>query len=298
MAHTMEAALEPGPGIREHRSIAARSMDFFARQPLAAVGALLLAAMVLVAVCAPWLGTVDPQAISPARRLRPPSASYWFGTDMYGRDVYSRCMYGARISLIVGGAVAFLSMVIGSVIGLAAGYSRAIDAVVTRVMDALMAIPDILLAICLMALTRADIQNVILAITITQIPRVVRLVRSVTLSLREQLFVEAAVTSGATFVRVLARHILPNAMAPLLVQGTYICASAMITEAILSFIGAGTPPEVPSWGNMMAEGRSLFQAAYHIILFPGLLLASAVLAVNLVGDGLRDTLDPRLSRRL
>ncbi|MER1968926.1 ABC transporter permease [Castellaniella sp. GW247-6E4] len=273
-------------------------MDFFARQPLAAVGALLLAAMVLVAVCAPWLGTVDPQAISPARRLRPPSASYWFGTDMYGRDVYSRCMYGARISLIVGGAVAFLSMVIGSVIGLAAGYSRAIDAVVTRVMDALMAIPDILLAICLMALTRADIQNVILAITITQIPRVVRLVRSVTLSLREQLFVEAAVTSGATFVRVLARHILPNAMAPLLVQGTYICASAMITEAILSFIGAGTPPEVPSWGNMMAEGRSLFQAAYHIILFPGLLLASAVLAVNLVGDGLRDTLDPRLSRRL
>jgi peptide/nickel transport system permease protein len=282
---------------RRRPGVLRATLDFARREPTAVFGAVLLGAMVLLAVLAPWLGTVDPQAVAPSRRLRFPSELTWFGTDMFGRDVYSRTLYGARVSLIVGGAVAALSIAAGLVLGLVAGYNRSADAIITRVMDGLMAVPEVLLAISLMALTRANLQNVIIAITITQIPRVVRLVRSVTLSLREQPFVEAAITSGTGFVRILSHHILPNAVAPLLVQGTYICASAMITEAVLSFIGAGTPPEIPSWGNMMAEGRSLFQAAYYIILFPGAFLASTVLAVNLLGDGLRDVLDPRMSRR-
>jgi peptide/nickel transport system permease protein len=272
--------------------------DFARRQPTAAIGAVLLIVMIAIAILSPWLGTVDPEAISPRQRLKFPSASAWFGTDMFGRDVYSRTLYGARVSLVVGSAVAFFSLVIGMMIGLLSGYSRAVDAVVTRVMDGLMAVPDVLLAIALMALTRASLQNVVIAITITQVPRVVRLVRSITLSLREQPFVEAAITSGSGVFGILFRHILPNSVALLLVQGTYICASAMITEAILSFIGAGTPPDVPSWGNIMAEGRSLFQVAYYVILFPGLFLSLTVLAVNLLGDGMRDALDPHLSRRL
>jgi peptide/nickel transport system permease protein len=254
--------------------------------------------MVLMAIFAPYLGTIDPQDLSPIRRLRQPSDLYWFGTDMLGRDVYSRTVYGARISLIVGLAVAVLSIGIGLFFGLITGYVRLADTLIMRVMDGLMSIPPILLAIALMALTKASLENVIVAITIAEVPRVARLVRSVVLSLREQPFVEAAVASGTRFHRILLRHILPNTVAPLLVQGTYICASAMITEAILSFIGAGTPPTIPSWGNIMAEGRSLFQIAWYIILFPGIFLSVAVLAVNLVGDGLRDALDPRLARRM
>lgn len=291
-------AIEPPAAVPAARRPRLALADFARRHPTAAIGAALLIAMVLVALFAPWLGTVDPEAISPRQRLKFPSAAAWFGTDMFGRDVYSRTLYGARVSLVVGGAVAVLSLAIGMLIGLVSGYSRAVDAIVTRVMDGLMAVPDVLLAIALMALTRASLQNVVLAITITQIPRVVRLVRGITLSLREQPFVEAAITSGTGVFGILFRHILPNSIALLLVQGTYICASAMITEAILSFIGAGTPPDVPSWGNIMAEGRSLFQVAYYVILFPGVFLSLTVLAVNLVGDGLRDALDPRLSRRL
>jgi peptide/nickel transport system permease protein len=261
-------------------------------------GSVLLLVMVAMAVFAPLLGTVDPQALSPIRRLRPPSAQYWFGTDMLGRDVYSRVVYGARISLTVGLSVAVLSTAIGLVIGMVAGFSRPVDAVLMRVMDGLMSIPAVLLAIALMALTKASIENVIVAITIAEIPRVSRLVRGVVLSLREQPFVEAARATGTRVWKILARHILPNTLAPLIVQGTYICASAIITEAILSFLGAGTPPNIPSWGNIMAEGRSLFQVAAYIILFPGLFLSLTVLAVNLVGDGLRDMLDPRLARRM
>ena len=275
-----------------------RFRDAFRRHPTAIVGALVLVAMVLSALLAPWLATVDPLMLSPIQRLKSPSAEHWFGTDMLGRDVYSRVMYGSRISLTVGVAVAALSIGIGLAIGLVTGFIRWIDAVVMRVMDGLMSIPSVLLAIALMALTKASVGNVILAITLAEVPRVVRLVRSLVLSLREQPYVEAAIAAGTNLPLILLRHILPNTLAPLLVQGTYICASAMITEAILSFIGAGTPPNVPSWGNIMAEARSLFQIASYLILFPGLFLSLTVLAVNLLGDGMRDALDPRLARRM
>ena len=275
-----------------------RFRDAFARHPTAIAGGIVLLVMVLIALFAPWLGTVDPQAVSPIQRLKPPSSEHWFGTDMLGRDVYSRVIYGSRVSLAVGLAVAALSLAIGLTIGLVTGFIRWLDAVVMRVMDGLMSIPSVLLAIALMALTKASVTNVILAITLAEVPRVVRLVRGLVLSLREQPYVEAAVAAGTSLPLILLRHILPNTAAPLLVQGTYICASAMIVEAILSFIGAGTPPNVPSWGNIMAEARSLFQIAGYLILLPGLFLSVTVLAVNLLGDGMRDALDPRLARRM
>ncbi|HYM46911.1 MAG TPA: ABC transporter permease [Burkholderiaceae bacterium] len=275
-----------------------RLKDALRRHPTAIVGALVLMIMILIAIFAPWLGTIDPQAVAPIRRLKPPSGEFWFGSDMLGRDVYSRVLYGARVSLSVGLAVAFFSTLVGLAIGLVTGYIRWLDAIVMRIMDGLMSIPSVLLAIALMALTTASIQNVVLAITLAEVPRVVRLVRSLVLSLREQPYVEAAIAAGTTLPRILVRHILPNTVAPLLVQATYVCASAMITEAILSFIGAGTPPNIPSWGNIMAEARSLFQIAGYLILFPGLCLSITVLAVNLLGDGMRDALDPRLARRM
>ena len=275
-----------------------RFRDALRRHPTAIVGAVVLVAMVLIALLAPWLATVDPQALSPIQRLRQPSTEHWFGTDMLGRDVYSRVIYGSRISLTVGVAVAALSIGIGLAIGLVTGFIRWLDAVVMRVMDGLMSIPSVLLAIALMALTKASLGNVILAITLAEVPRVVRLVRSLVLSLREQPYVEAAIAAGTNLPLILLRHILPNTLAPLLVQGTYICASAMITEAILSFIGAGTPPNIPSWGNIMAEARSMFQLASYLIFFPGVFLSLTVLAVNLLGDGMRDALDPRLARRM
>jgi peptide/nickel transport system permease protein len=268
------------------------------RHPTAIAGAVVLVVMVLVAVLAPWLGTVDPLSVSPVKRLKPPSAQYWFGTDMLGRDVYSRVVYGARVSLTVGLAVALASTVIGLAIGLVTGFIRWLDAIVMRVMDGLMSIPSVLLAIALIALTKASLGNVIAAIAIAEIPRVVRLVRSLVLTLREQPYVEAAVASGTRVPMILLRHILPNTVAPLLVQATYICASAMITEAILSFIGAGTPPNIPSWGNIMAESRSLIQIAGTLLLIPGIFLSLTVLSVNLLGDGMRDALDPRLARRM
>jgi peptide/nickel transport system permease protein len=231
-------------------------------------------------------------------RLRPPSAEFWFGTDMYGRDVFARTIHGSRISLLVGSLVAVASVSCGLVIGLVTGYVRAVDRIVMRVMDGLMAIPDILLAIAMMALIRPSVTNVFIAITIPQTPRVVRLVRSVVLTISERPYIEAARSTGTPFLRILTRHLLPNTIAPLLVQATYTGAAAVLTEAGLSFLGAGTPPNIPSWGNMMAEGRSFFQIATWIILFPGMFLAMTVLAVNLLGDGLRDALDPRLRRCL
>ncbi len=227
-----------------------------------------------------------------------PSAQYWFGTDALGRDVYSRVIYGARISLIVGFAVATIASAIGTFIGLVSGFIRPLDAVLMRVMDGLMSIPSILLAIALMALLGASVENVVIAVSVGEFPRVSRLIRGVVLSLREQPFVEAAIASGTRVPKIIWKHILPNTLAPLMVNATFICASAMITEAALSFIGAGTPPIIPSWGNIMAEGRALWQIKPYIVFFPAIFLCITVLSVNLLGDGLRDALDPRLAKRL
>lgn len=272
--------------------------SYLRKHPSVAIGGFLLLAMIFIAVFAPLLFTVDPTAISTARRTRVPSELYWFGTDMLGRDIYSRVVYGARVSLIVGFSVAVLASIAGLAIGLFSGFVRWADGIVMRVIDGMMSIPPILLAIALMALTRGSVGNVILAITIAEIPRVARLVRSVVLSLREQPYVEAAISNGARVPRIIIKHILPNTIAPMTVQATYICASAMIIEAILSFIGAGVPPATPSWGNIMAEGRALWQVRPHIVFFPALFLSITVLAVNLLGDGLRDSLDPRLAKSI
>ena len=271
---------------------------FVRRHPAIAVGGTLVLAMLIIAVFAPYLGTLDPTALAPARRTREPSAAFWFGTDMLGRDIYSRVLYGARVSLTVGFTVAILSSLAGLAIGLVSGFIRFADGIIMRVMDGLMSIPPILLAVALMALTRGSVGNVITAITIAEIPRVSRLVRGVVLSLREQPYVDAAVAAGTRTPGIILRHILPNTLAPMTVQATYVCASAMIIEAILSFIGAGTPPIVPSWGNIMAEGRALWQVKPYIVFFPAAFLSVTVLAVNLLGDGLRDALDPRMARRL
>jgi len=268
------------------------------RNPTITIGLGIMLLLVAIAVFAPYLWTQDPMKINPIQRLREPSAKNWFGTDHLGRDVYSRVLYGSRVSLQVGIAVAVVATTIGTLIGLVAGFVRWVDAVVMRIMDGLMAVPGILLAIALMALTKASLQTVVIAIVLPEVPRIVRLVRSVVLSLREQPFVEAAEAIGTRFHRLLLRHILPNAVAPLIVQATYICASAMILEAILSFLGAGTPPSIPSWGNIMAEGRQFVSRAFWILGFPGLFLTLTVLAVNLLGDGFRDMLDPRMRRRL
>ena len=283
---------------RSEGSRFAEALKLMRRHPTIPLGATVLVAMVAIAILAPLLCTMDPTATSLARRLREPSAQFPFGTDMLGRDLYSRVLYGARISLLVGFSVAIFSSLGGLLLGLIAGFIKRVDVVVMRIMDGLMSIPSMLLAIALMALTKGSVINVIVALTIVEIPRVTRLVRSTVLSLREQPYVEAAVANGAKAPRIIWRHILPNTFAPMSVQATYICASAMIVEAILSFIGAGVPPATPSWGNIMAEGRALWQVKPHIILFPAVFLSITVLAVNLLGDGLRDSLDPRVAKRL
>ncbi|HTV43871.1 MAG TPA: ABC transporter permease [Stellaceae bacterium] len=268
------------------------------RHPTIVVGGVLLVLMLLIAILAPDLGTTDPLALAPLDRLQWPSWQHWFGTDMLGRDVYSRTIYGARVSLLVGLSVSLLSTAFGLAIGLVTGFCRWVDAILMRIMDGLMSIPEILIAIALMALTQASLKNVVIAITIAQVPRVSRLVRGVVLTLRDLPFVEAAFASGTTLPWVLWRHVVPNTLPPLMVQSTFVAASAMIVEAILSFLGAGTPPSIPSWGTIMAEGRSVFQVACYIVLFPGAFLSVTVLAINLLGDGLRDTLDPHLRRRM
>ncbi len=273
-------------------------LGFLRNNPTVAIGGTILVILVLIGIFAPYLWTVDPTALAPAKRMRPPSELYWFGTDALGRDVYSRVMFGSRVSLTVGLSVALLATLAGLAIGLVSGFVRWADSIIMRIMDGLMSIPPILLAIALMALTRGSVRNVIMAITIAEIPRVSRLVRGVVLSLREQPYVDAAIACGTRTPMIIVRHILPNTLAPLLVQATYVCASAMIVEAILSFIGAGTPPTIPSWGNIMAEGRALWQVKPFLVFFPAAFLSVTVLAVNLVGDGLRDALDPRMAKNL
>ena len=275
----------------------ARAATAIRRNPTIFVGALLLLALIAMALAAPWI-TVDPFKQAPINRLRPPSERFWFGTDQFGRDVFSRTIYGSRVSLIVGLTVAGIAGLIGLAIGLVCGYFRRIDGVIMRVMDGIMAIPSILLAIALITLTRPGLGIVIAAIVIPEVPRIVRVVRSVVLSIRAQPYVESAIAGGTRTGKLLVRHILPNTLAPLIVQATYVCASAMLIEAGLSFLGAGVPPEIPSWGNIIAQGRTFFQIAPWTILIPGAFLALTVLAVNLLGDGLRDRLDPRLARRM
>jgi peptide/nickel transport system permease protein len=272
--------------------------SFLRRYPFAAGAAVILVLIVIAALLAPWMGTVDPKALAPTLRLRPPSDQNWLGTDQFGRDMWSRVVHGARVSLTVALAVATASVLLGTLIGVVAGYVRWIDGLVMRVMDGLMAIPGILLAIALVSLSGASQFTVIVAIMVPEIPRVVRLVRAMVLSVREEPYVEAAVAAGTPLPQLLWRHVLPNCVPPLIVQATYIAASAMLTEAILSFLGAGTPPEIPSWGNMMAEGRTFFAVAPRIVLFPGFALALTILTVNVLGDALRDRLDPKLARRM
>ena len=294
-------------------SPARQTMRRMAQNTSVLFGGFLVLLVVLLALFAPYLGTRDPSGISPKDRNQPPgyettmrdrdtgqriNVEYRLGSDTLGRDVYSRVVYGARISLIVGVSVATIAIVIGMVIGVLAGYVRWLDGIIMRVMDGLMAIPAILLAIAVVSLFSAGLLSVIIAIVVPEVPRVVRLVRSIVLSIREEPYVEAAITAGTRTPTLLVRHVLPNTIAPLIVQGTFIVASAIIVEAILSFLGIGIPPEIPTWGNIMAEGRSVFQLYPHNILYPGIILAITVLAVNMLGDGLRDTLDPRFAKRV
>lgn len=269
------------------------SLNAIRRHPGAVFGAIVLVAFVIIAIAAPWLGTVDPTSMSPAQRNRPPSPEHWFGTDAFGRDLYSRVLYGTRVSIIVGLTVALIASVVGIVIGLLAGYIRVLEGPLMRLMDAIISIPSILLAIALMTLIGGSVLNVVIAITITEIPTVARLVRAGVLSLRQKPYVEAALTGGTPEWKIVLRHILPNTMTPVIIAATFICASAMVSESILSFIGAGTPSTIPSWGNIIAEGRTLWQVKPHIVFFPAAFLSLCILAVNVMGDGLRDMFDPR-----
>ncbi len=275
------------------------------------LGTVVLALLVLIAVAAPWMGTVDPAVMDGAIMNVQPGVSgeftlldghaikhtFWMGADSFGRDIWSRVLYGTRISLVVGLFVAVVALSLGGVSGLCAGYLRWLDGVLMRIMDGLMAIPGILLAIALVSAWGASLTTVVVAIAIPEIPRVTRLVRSLVLSIREEPYVEAAVALGTPTWKIMLRHILPNAIAPLIVQGTFVCAAAILVESILSFLGVGLPSEIPTWGNIMAEGRVQFNQYPHNVFFPGIFLALTVLAVNMLGDGLRDTLDPKFNKR-
>jgi peptide/nickel transport system permease protein len=276
------------------------------------IGGSVLVLLIGIAVLAPWLGTVDPTLFDAASRdLKPGAAgeimtlegevkrhTFLMGSDSFGRDVYSRVLYGTRVSLAVGIASALVAVAFGVLCGLASGYLRWLDGTLMRVMDGIMAIPAILIAIAVVALWRASLPTVIIAIAIPEIPRVTRLVRSLVLSIREEPYVEAAIALGTPTRKIMFGHILPNTLAPLLVQGTYVCAFSILLEAILSFLGVGLPPDIPTWGNIMAEGRVQFVAYPHNVFFPGIFLALTVLAVNILGDGLRDTLDPKMAKRV
>ena len=274
-----------------------RVREIVTSSPLVFIAAVILAIIVLSALFAPWVVPHDPVRLTPSVRLKPPSETYWLGTDAFGRDLFSRIIYGGRISLVVGAAAAVFAVVLGLTLGLLAGYIRWIDAVLMRMVDGLMAIPSILLAIAIVSLWGASLWTVLVAITIPEVPRVVRLVRSLVLSAREEPYVEAAIAAGSSTFLIMRRHLVPNTVAPLIIQGTYICASAILTEAILSFLGAGINPETPSWGNIMAEGRIYFQINPGIVLWPGLVVSVAILSINLLGDAVRDALDPRMAKR-
>ncbi len=294
------------------RALAKLRVPAAAKEPAIIIPAVILGIMVLIAILAPWLGTIDPTLLDPTQRNKLPGFvgqivlpdgskapfTFHLGTDALGRDIYSRVLYGTRVSLIIGALVAIFATVFGLAIGMVAGYVRWSDGLIMRFMDGLMAIPPILLAIALVSLSRAGVTAVVFAIAIPEIPRVVRLVRAIVLSIREEPYVEAAVTAGTPTPVLLFRHVLPNCMAPLIVQATFVAASAILVESILSFLGVGIPPEVPSWGNIMAAGRQYFRIFPHNMLYPGICIAVTVLCVNVLGDALRDRLDPKLRKRV
>lgn len=270
---------------------------FLTSTPIIAAATILLLIITVVSILAPWIAPHDPMQLLPAQRLKPPSDRFLLGTDAYGRDLLSRVLYGGRISLLIGFGATIISVAGGLVIGLFSGFFRWLDAILMRIMDGVMAIPAILLAIAVVSLSGASIFTVMIAITIPEIPRVARLVRSVVLSAREEPYVEAGISLGSSLPKIMWRHLLPNTIAPLLVQGTNFCAAAILTEAILSFLGAGISTETPTWGNIIAEGRQYFQIKPSLIFWPGLLLSITILSVNLIGDAARDALDPRMKQR-
>ncbi|MBN8629283.1 MAG: ABC transporter permease [Rhodobacterales bacterium] len=278
---------------RTRRSELARALR---RHPLVAVGGLLLLLVVVMALGAPFFAG-DPDSMDPFNRLKPPSAEHWFGTDEFGRDLFARTIYGARVSLTVGLFAALMAIGAGLVIGVVAGYLRAFDNVIMRLMDALMSIPTILLAIALITLSGQGTGILIVAVALPQIPSVTRLVRSVVLSVRERPYVEAAICGGARLPKILWRHVLPSTIPPLMVHSAMVCADAIMIEAGLSFLGSGVPPEIPSWGNMISSSRLFLATAPMTIFAPGIFLAVTVLSINLLGDGLRDLFDPRAKRR-
>lgn len=258
------------------------------------IGALLVALNALVALSAPAVGRLDPQRLDVRARLSAPTAAHWFGTDHVGRDVWSRVVHGARLSMLVGGSVVLLACAGGLFFGLLGGYYRALDNALMRVMDGLMAFPGIILAIALMASLGPSVLNVIVALGVVYVPRVARIVRGSVLVVRETAYVEAARALGISDARILLRHILPNCLSPMIVQASFIFAAAVLGEAALSFLGVGVPPQIPSWGNVLAEGRLYLQQAPWLIVFPGIAIMTGILGLNLFGDGLRDLLDPRL----
>jgi len=270
---------------------------FLTSTPIIATATILLLLIIVISILAPWLAPHDPMQLLPAQRLKPPSDQFLLGTDAYGRDVLSRVIYGGRVSLLIGLGAAALATGVGLVIGLVSGFFKWVDAVLMRAMDGVMAIPSILLAIAVVSLSGASVATVLVAITIPEIPRVARLVRSVVLSAREEPYVEAAISIGSSLPKIMWRHLMPNTVAPLIVQATYVCAYAILTEAVLSFLGTGISPETPTWGNIIAGGRAYFQIKPSLIFWPGLLLSLSILSINLIGDAARDALDPRMKRR-
>jgi peptide/nickel transport system permease protein len=274
---------------------------FFAklfRRRLVLIGAVILGLQILAAVFASLISSHDPMALRVMERLHGPSAANWLGTDEFGRDVFARIIHGGRYSLSIGLAVVALSGLGGLVLGLLAGYFTRLDGIIMRLVDAMMSFPDILLAIALMAILGAAATNVVLALALVYTPRVARVVRASTLVLREMLFVEAARALGVSTRRILTVHIFRNLTSPLLVQATFIFAYAILAEAALSFLGAGVPPELPTWGTMIATGQQFSHEAFWVVLFPGIAIVLAALSLQMVGDGLRDMLDPRLRKAL
>lgn len=282
------------PAVPRWRAVVARAARDGTRIGiLPAAAATVLVLIMLSALLAPLLAGYDPSDIDPVSRLMPPDADHWFGTDGLGRDVFARTLYGGRVSLLVGIGVSVITTLFGLAIGMFAGFSRIADAIVMRIMDGLMAIPGILLAAALMTVSRPGVVTVIVAISVPEVPRMVRLVRSMVLSLREQTYIEAATLSGARLPRLLLRHVLPNVLAPIVVQATFSFAVAILLESYLSLLGAGIPPAVPSWGNIITDAATTVRIAFWAIGWPGLFVALTVLSINILGDRLRDYLDPR-----